>query len=227
MRTLQELVSTDEPCWDDIQQMLKEASNKVVVLPRSKKHAEEVVVQLQLDIQTWLGAVAYETGGILIDNGWIRVIGSGSEQMKRSLSSWNIGKAFDSYDEEYPFLLVADDALGGFYAVNFGEFGNDVGSIYYFAPDSLEWEPMDMEYGQLLWFFFSGDLAGFYEGFRWKGWMGEVLKLGADEAYHVFPALYSDELSSMDKTERTAVSVEEIYELEMENAEAFDENSEE
>jgi len=44
---------------------------------------------------------------------------------------WNQGKPAG-------LLLVADDVLGGFYALNGGAFGSEsLGKIFYFAPDNL------------------------------------------------------------------------------------------
>ncbi|WP_255490641.1 DUF2625 family protein [Dysgonomonas sp. 511] len=31
-----------------------------------------------------MGAIVYETGGLLIDDGWIRVLGAGSDRMKQT-----------------------------------------------------------------------------------------------------------------------------------------------
>ena len=38
------------------------------------------------------------------------------------------------------FLLVADGAIGGFFAPNRGALGADVKNVYYFAPDTLRRE---------------------------------------------------------------------------------------
>ena len=36
-----------------------------------------------------MGAVIFETGGILIDEGWLRILGSGHPRLPRSLPDWN------------------------------------------------------------------------------------------------------------------------------------------
>ena len=36
------------------------------------------------------------------------------------------------------YLLVADDVLGGFFAINGGAFDGKAGNIFYYAPDSGE-----------------------------------------------------------------------------------------
>lgn len=73
--------------------------------------------------------------------------------------------------------LLADDAVGGIFAINAGGLGNDTGKIYYLSPTSLEWEPLELSYTQFNEFFFNGNLADFYKDLRWKNWKVEVSKL--------------------------------------------------
>jgi len=73
---------------------------------------KRVIVQIQQSTRTALGAVAYYTGGMLIDSGWIRILGSGHRSMKRDLALWNKNKSAGK-----GFLLIADDAIGGFYVL--------------------------------------------------------------------------------------------------------------
>ena len=61
-------------------------------------------------------ALAYGCGGIVIEGGWLRVLGSGCEQMKRGIYSFNLGKSFSESEQMPSYLLVADDILGGFFA---------------------------------------------------------------------------------------------------------------
>jgi hypothetical protein len=87
-----------------------------------------------------MGAIIYETGGILVDDGWVRILGSGSAALNRDLMTWN-------KDKQNNFLLVADDVLGGFFAINAGAFGPEsIGKIFYFSPDNLQWEATNKSY---------------------------------------------------------------------------------
>jgi hypothetical protein len=86
-----------------------------------------------------MGAIVYTTGGILVDNRWIRILGSGGAKLPRSLPEWNEGKA-PAEGEKPLFYLIADDVIGGFFAINGGAFGKDVGKVYYLTPDTLDWE---------------------------------------------------------------------------------------
>ena len=51
-----------------------------------------------------MGAIVYLTGGILIEDGWIRIFGiEGNPLLKRSLPGWNKGKTFNNDGESQNF----------------------------------------------------------------------------------------------------------------------------
>jgi hypothetical protein len=161
-----------------------------------------------------LGAIAYETGGLLIDHGWLRVLGSGHPQLSRNLVDWNNGRA-DAY------LLVADDAAGGFFSINGGGLGDDVGAMYYWAPDTLRWEQLDIGYTDFLGWALSDRLATFYDGLRWDGWRSDLQELRADQCFSFFPFLWTRE-GSIDESSRTLIDVGEQFEINVELARKLD-----
>ena len=87
------------------------------------------------------------------------------------------------------YLLVADDVVGGFFAINGGSLGPEQGSVFYFAPDRVEWECCDLTYSQFLVWCLQGDVGGYYESLRWPGWEQEVNTVGGDQAIFIFPFL--------------------------------------
>ncbi|MDR2956222.1 MAG: DUF2625 domain-containing protein [Prevotella sp.] len=216
MRTLQELINTEDPGWTIVQEWIDKAKNKVEVLPCKKEDAEEALVNTQVTTRSLMGAIVYKTGGLLVDNGWIRIFGTGSERMKRSLPGWNKEKTFKEYGEAPPYLLVADDVIGGLYAINGGHFGADRGNIYYFAPDMLKWIPLKMGYSQFLLFCFETDMDEFYNGLRWDGWQEDVKALDADCVFNFFPFLWTKEGKDVNNSTRKAVPVDDAYDLNME-----------
>jgi hypothetical protein len=162
-----------------------------------------------------MGAIVYSTGGIMIDDGWIRILGSGSDRLLRSLPEWNKGKS--AMDGGKPlFYLIADDVIGGFFAINGGGLGKDDGKVYYLAPDTLEWEAMDWTYTEFLLFCFSGDLDKFYEDYRWNGWRKEVANIAGDKALNFFPPLFSKEGKDLSKSSHKAIPGEEQYSFTLE-----------
>lgn len=213
MRPLKELINLTDPAWPLVQQWIAGAINKVQVLPRDSIKACDALYKTQVTTKSPMGAIIYMTGGILIDNGWIRVLGSGNKKLNRTVPDWNKGKSFKEYGDEPKFLLIADDAVGGFFAINGGKFGADFGKIYYLSPLSLKWEDLHLGYTQFLDFCFNGNLSEFYSSLRWKNWANDVTKINCDEVYYCFPYLWSKEGNDINKDTRTPVPIVEQYTL--------------
>ena len=204
MKGLEELINTEEPGWDLVKEWMQSANNNIEVLRKDSSRADSALYLTQVTTRSPMGAIIYETGGILVDNGWIRILGSGSAQFNRTLPEWNKGKSFEEYGQAPLFLLIADDAIGGFFALNGGGFGSeDLGKIYYFSPDRLEWEPLEIGYSDFIYWIFTGELASFYEGLRWKNWQEEVQKMGADQAMNFYPFLWT-KYDDLEKSSRKA-----------------------
>lgn len=215
MRPVDELIYKADPGWTIVKQWIDSAKNKVEVLPCDTTKAKDALYKTQVTTRSPMGAIIYLTGGLLIDNGWIRILGSGSRKLSRALPDWNKGKSFKEFGDRPPFLLVADDVVGGFFALNGGQFGKDAGKIYYLAPDNLEWEPLDMTYSAFLNFCFSGDIEKFYKGLRWANWKDEVANLDGSKVYNFFPYLWTKEGKDINKVSRKAVPIEEQYSFNM------------
>ena len=216
MRTLEELINKEEPAWDLIQEWLQEAINSYEVLPRDAKRAETELLNAQITTRSPMGAILYETGGILINGGWIRLLGSGCERLDRGMFQWNKEKTFEDYGQPPAFLLVADDILGGLFAINGGAFGqDDLGQIYYLAPDTLSWEPMNCGYSEFVCWTLEGNIDLFYEPYYWKGWQEEVPKLNGNQVFSFFPFLWTKEGQQIEAVSRKIVPIEESYRLTM------------
>ncbi len=213
MKPIEELINNTEPAWPLVQDWIKKAKNKVAILPADTARAKDALLKLQVTTRSPMGALVYETGGLLIDDGWIRILGSGSEKLKRSLPRWNKGKSFKDYGEPPAFLLIADDAIGGFFLLNGGALGKDAGKIYYFSPDNLEYEPLGIGYTDFLHFCFNSDLEKFYQGNRWTGWRNDVSGLEGDNVFNFYPFLWTKEGKDINKNSRKIIPVEEQYQV--------------
>lgn len=213
IRPVEELINTTEPGWPLVKQWIDSSKNKVEILSCDSAKAKDALYKTQVTTRSPMGAIIYSTGGLLIDNGWIRILGSGNKKIDRTVPDWNKGKSFKKFGETPSFLLVADDAAGGFFAVNGGQFGKDLGKIYYLSPDNLEWEPLDLTYTEFLIFCFNGNLAEFYSNLRWQKWKEEVSILDGTQVYNFYPSLWSKEGKDIDKNVRSAIPIEEQYSL--------------
>jgi len=76
-RPLKELINLEEPGWKIVQEWIDQAKNHVEVLPPSSPQREEALFETQVTSRSPLGAIVYDSGGLLIDHGWIRILGSG------------------------------------------------------------------------------------------------------------------------------------------------------
>jgi Protein of unknown function DUF2625. len=204
MKPLQDLIDHDDPAMPLVRQWLAEAERPFELLPPSSQRGD-VLVGLQVTTRSPLGAIAYETGGLLIDHGWLRILGSGHPRLPRDVVGWNAGRASGH-------LLVADDLVGGFFAINGGALGDDPGAMYYFAPDTLRWEAMEIGYSDFLHWALSDRLAVFYEGLRWPGWEADAQQAGGHQCFSFFPFLSTEEGSVMHSS-RALVDVAEQHAL--------------
>lgn len=215
MRPLNELINKEEPAWAFVNEWISKAKNQVEVLPKDCVRAANALFETQVTTRSPMGAIIYETGGILIDHGWIRILGSGSKQLDRSIMDWNKGKSFQELGEQMPFLLIADDVLGGFFAINSGGLlQQSIGKVFYFAPDALKWEETELGYSDFLTFCFSGDLNKFYERYRWTTWQSDITNLDGNKGMSIIPPLWTKEgKQNIDKSSKKSVPLQELWDL--------------
>ncbi|WP_276965318.1 DUF2625 domain-containing protein [Chryseobacterium sp.] len=216
MRSIDELINDKDPGWILVKEWIDSAKNKVEILPVDTNKAKDALYKTQVTTKSPMGSIVYMTGGLLVDNGWIRILGSGSDKLSRSLPEWNRGKTFEDYGQPIPYLLIADDAIGGIFILNGGGLGSDLGKVYYLAPDNLEYEPLDLTYTEFLNFCFNKNLDQFYKGYRWTNWKSEVAKLKGDQVFNFFPYLWTEQGKDNNKVSKKEVPIEESYKLTLE-----------
>lgn len=217
MRSIDELIELDDPRWPDLQSWIADATNDVNVFPSAKSTRADALLATQVTTRSPMGAIIYESGGITVDRGWLRILGSGCADFKRSLPQWNRDCGTMTDDSTPHFLLVADDVVGGFFAINGGSLGDDVGNVYYFAPDTLDWEPFEMSYTDFILWAFSGDLQSFYADLRWTDWVSEIADLSPDRSMSFQPFLWA-KADSLDSRHRGSVPVLEAFNLQFDLA---------
>ena len=216
-RPYAELIS-DDPAWPIVAKQAASAPNGAVVLPVTSDAQRKACLEaLQVTTRSTLGAIGHETGGILVDHGFVRLLGSGGPRLSRQLCAWNydLGIALGR------FMIVADDAVGGVFAIEGGgrELGTVPGRVHYFAPDSLEWEDTELGYTDFVTWTLEGDLASFYESVRWPGWEADVGALGGDQTLSVVPPMWTaGPQKSIAARDRRAVPAKELWLLQQEFA---------
>lgn len=212
-RKLEELINTDEPGIELLKQFVSEAEIPCELLPPGPER-ENALLYLQVTTRSPLGALAYDTGGLLIDNGWLRLLGSGHPKLPRSLHEWNSPRT------DGAFYLVGDDAAGGFYAINGGAFGDDLGAVYYWPPDSLEWESLEMGHTDFVAAFLTKWTESFYESLRWSTWRADMQDLDTNQAFNFYPFLWTRE-GDVEHSNRAKVPISELWQMKVDVVRQF------
>ena len=169
------------------------------------------MLQLQVTTRSPLGAVALETGGILIDRGWVRLLGSGSPRLRSTLANWNTIGVDPVIEPLERALTVGFDAIGGFFAIHGGAFAGEQGHVFYFAPDTLEWQSLGAGYSDFLRWTLTADLETFYADLRWPGWEKELTEATGDQGFSLYPPPFTEEGRPVSSASRRLVPMRELW----------------
>lgn len=211
---MRNLIDLADPGWPIVQDWLAGATKPVDVLPANRPQADQTLLNLQVTTRSPMGAVVHNSSGILFDDGWRRVLGSGHPRLSRSLVSWNALLLARSSHRFPGALLITDDVIGGFFALNGDAFSSSPGQVQYFAPDTLNWEDTGKSYSEFLIWACLGDFELFYENARWPGWQSETTNLSGDKVISIYPFLFAEGPSIAERS-RKAVAIEELWEMQM------------
>jgi hypothetical protein len=202
MRGLDDLVVPEATAWSEILEATAGVPYPVEIAPATAELGGAALLSVQVTTRSWLGALAYHSGGLLIDHGWLRVYGAGDPA--RGLPDL---AAVQEYSPDG--LVVAHDVLGGVFS--WRQPDPDVAPhIFYFAPDTLDWLDLDGGYGDWLGAMLGGAVTRFYEGLRWPGWEAEVAACPLDRGIVTYPPLWSQEGSDIGATTRRPVPMSEL-----------------
>ena len=220
MRELNELTDVDDPAWPPLQELFASCPAPLQVLPVDPAESHRALLQLQVTARSMLGSLTLNCGGLIVDDGWVRVYGGGSSGSATAMPSLAQVNAFPAavdpaWQPESP-LVVGHDALGGVFALNGADPGahgrpGEPGQLTYFAPDTVAWEALGVGHSQWITWLLSDQLEKFYEGLRWPGWREEAAALAYTQGITVYPFLWTEEAhADLAKTTRRAVPMREV-----------------
>lgn len=180
LKTAAEL-SADPAGLDEFDELLAAATNRIERLPVDEHQRLEAIYSVQQGLDTVVGCIAWRTGGIRVDEGWIQLLGSGHPRLA-GIHKWN-GRP--------DALIVGFDVIGGIFAIDYGGLQSQaMGHVCYFAPDKLQWQDLGADYLQVFRWIVAGDIDKFYQGIRWPGWREHMLALEDDQGFLFTPPLW-------------------------------------
>jgi hypothetical protein len=100
MRTVDELTAVAESAWPQLEAELL-ANPEITVLPVASTAGRDSLHWMQVITRSRMGALALHTGGLLVDDGWLRVLGGGDERGLPSLAQANGLPATNSHLRRY------------------------------------------------------------------------------------------------------------------------------
>lgn len=153
--------------WPVVARAIAQAPYPVEVQPVDGARAAACLARLGVTVRSWLGAVIAESGGLLIDHGWLRVLGGGSADLPDVATANGLPAA------SITRFGVGFDVLGGQFALT-------ARGIEYLGPGALAWEWLGVDYAAWLAGMLSGGTDELYAALRWDGWQAEVAAVSVD-----------------------------------------------
>lgn len=197
----------------ELSEMLLNGKNRVEIIPVDAECAKINAEYYQADRSTNFGLLINECGGI-VSNGVVRLLGSNRDPQFRDINLFNI--KFGSAG----MIFFGDDIFGGIFAVNTGLFSENLGSIMYFAPDTLEWEDTELRLSELFAWLKDGDMAEFYGQFSAEEYEKlRAMNVPFNKVLSFYPPQWSAEFETNSLDVR-AIDINEHYRL------CFQENEE-
>ncbi|MDO4259905.1 MAG: DUF2625 family protein [Actinomycetaceae bacterium] len=171
--------------WDELVEEVSRSTNNARILPLSHNRGPELAASIHVSEKSTLGSMIMNCGGILVDHGWLRLLAGGTDLLPDVIAASGGGTPTSH-------IIVGHDILGGLFAIDGGGLGINSGEVCYFAPDSLEWEGLNIGHTSFIYWALSGpNYHKFYSSWRWEGWEKEIQEFPLDRGIFVFPFLCS------------------------------------
>ncbi|MDR6322772.1 DUF2625 family protein [Actinoplanes couchii] len=201
----------EQSAWAEISALIEAAPYPVEVLPVDAERGASCLGVLGVTERSWLGAVVANSGGLVVDHGWLRVLGGGHDGLPDVVEAM----------PESGGLVVAFDVMGGQFVWGRPQPGA-APTVNYFGPEDLVWQDLERGYGDWLHAMLAGALTGFYEGLRWPGWENEVAAVALDNGIDTFPPPWTAEGKDLSQVSRKAVPLGELVSVHHDAARQLD-----
>jgi hypothetical protein len=221
LRSKSELADVDEPAWPGLIAAIEAAPLPVKVLTVPPDQGKAVLHRLQVTARSMLGALALNCGGVLIDHGWLRVLGGGGQGLPDVATVNDLADPTQTHNPP-PYLTVAFDVLGGRFAIDGGGLGIQPGHVCYWGPDTLRWSGLGVGHSEFVMWALTDGPTSFYADLRWRNWPDDVEPVSPSEGIAVYPPLFTAEAQSIDDTSRRVVPFDELLRFHLDMADQVD-----
>ena len=160
----------------EILEEFEESSNDIKFLKCNKKITDSI--ERPQELKFILEHFSYVTV-----NGYLKILGNDSEN-GFSYCNELFSKCYNSNH-----CLIAYDILGGLFAISIEK----LNSIEYFAPDTLEWEDLEIDYKDFLYWVTTNQLDTFYQELIVPDLFTLDLSLEKNEVVLTYPFIWSME----------------------------------
>ena len=160
----------------EILEEFEESSNDIKFLKCNKKITDSI--ERPQELKFILEHFSYITV-----NGYLKILGNDSEN-GFSYCNELFSKCYNSNH-----CLIAYDILGGLFAISIEK----LNSIEYFAPDTLEWEDLEIDYKEFLYWVTTNQLDTFYQELIVPDLLTLDLSLEKNEVVLTYPFIWSME----------------------------------
>ncbi len=195
--------------WNEIKSILKSSTKNIKILSSNYNNS---LNNLNINENSVLGQVIINTGGIFIEN-YIRLFGSGDEENSYNIYKYNLElkKYFDDN-----IIIIGNDIFGGLFSLN-----KEKNNILYFAPDTLEWEDLDITYKEFIKFVTSERIDEFYKSYKWSTFQEDIKKVKFNEGILIYPFLWSNECN-IEKAKKDIVPFSELLQINIDFKKRFE-----
>jgi len=213
IKTKEEILNVENPAWEALVKSINSSNVRVKALDNTPEQGLNTLYRIQVTTRSYMGALILHTGGLLVDHGWLRMLGSGYKELP-SIADVNHFAPVPQIQLGFiDTMIIAYDVMGGRFAVDGGGFGLGFGEVCYNGPDTLKWESMGMKHDEFIEWILEGGLDTFYANLRWHGWEQEVSNLRLDEGISASPPPYTVEGQDPNKVSRQVVPFKKVLDL--------------
>lgn len=209
MRSLEDLVHVKPPAWPWLAELIERSRVPVRVIPADPEAASTCLYRLQVSVASALGAVAFNTGGLIVDHGWLRILGCGGEGLTDLAMANALGDRAKAAGPP-SHLVVAYDVVGGRFAVNGGGLPGPSGQVHYWGPDTLSWHSLGFGHSAFIEWTLAGSTVDFYSSLRWPGWEEDAESVAGDQGILLYPPPFSAQGQDTTNVARKVVSWDEL-----------------